>query len=186
MINFGASSIKQDIKSEESVQKPAANWLMAPVIALYLACLYACYSVVIELIPIAGIAWQASQMEEETRNIEGELVRDQQRLNDYEKTKVYLSEKKEWARESIGAGDLIRKVFKAIPEDVKMRGLNYQYMRVAQKVSFVVQIKGNPDFAPIQSSMRNISPTLTMINSGPNPTPKGLDLEVEYQVKFPK
>ena len=187
MITLGATSIRQDIKSEESVHKPAATWLLVPVAAFYLAVIFAFFRIVAELGPMVSLAIKSTAVSEETSNVEQELKKMEAKIKDHEAMRSYVEKKEAWANNSLGSGALLHKIFSAVPSNVKLRGMTYEYSNLpgqnTPSVKMRFQFRGATETGRISSAIRQIDEKLTMINSRQVVTDQGMELEVEYRIQ---
>jgi hypothetical protein len=187
VISLGVASSRQDLKAEQAQRKPAATWLIIPVIAFYLAIVFAVGRVIIEFVPMIGLAVKSRALSEETNRMEQSLKESESRLKAHDQLKQYVQKKDVWVQETLGAGFLMHQVFSAIPSNVKLRGLAYEYSIPAGQntpsVRLRLQFRGATETGRVSSVLRQLDERLTMINSRQVVTDQGMELEVEYRVQ---
>lgn len=188
-MNLGTTTNRQDIKTDEPVRQPAPRWLLLPVIGLYIVILVAIGLVLYEMRPPAAmLVFKASELQRETGEYESKNRKLKNQLDQHEKTKKYVKHKEMWAKHSIGAGDLFQKIVAALPEDVKLRGLDYDCQTPGTEEGVVVigvkvQVRGTYEAARISAALERVDTRLAVSSSNQALTEQGMDVEMEYQVK---
>jgi hypothetical protein len=186
MINLGELTTRQDIKTDELVHKPAPNVMLIFVLAFYIVILFFAGRAIWEVVPVASIAVDSKNIEAKASKAELEGASLEAKIKSHEKSKAYVQKKEEWAATSLGAGDILEKVFKALPEDVKLRGLDYAYQPpIGQNpgiVKVLIKIRGTYEAGRVLNAVRQVDSRLGVVNNKQNVTEQGTELEVEYQV----
>ncbi|MFZ5806875.1 MAG: hypothetical protein ACOY3I_06695 [Verrucomicrobiota bacterium] len=186
MINLGELTTRQDIKTDELVHKPAPNVMLIFVLAFYIVILFFAGRAIWEIVPVASIAVDAKNIEIKASQAEAEGANLEAKIKHHEMLKTYVQKKEIWANTSLGAGDILEKIFRVLPEDVKLRGLDYTYQPpVGQNpgiVKIAIKIRGTYEAGRVLSVVRQVDSRLGVVNNKQNVTEQGTELELEYQV----
>lgn len=186
MIRLGVPTTRQDIKTDEPVSKPASKALLLPIIAFYLIVAAFLFLIGREIVPVAHIALNAKEIKAEADKFEREANELKAKIKKYENEKEYVNRKEKWAQTSMAAGQVMVEIFSALPQDVKLRGMNYEYRPGTQSGGSIVlqlQVRGTYEAGKLMAAIEQIDPRLVVSGKKPNLTEQGTDVQVEYQLK---
>ncbi|MFH1066537.1 MAG: hypothetical protein V1746_01345 [bacterium] len=188
MIKLGVITSRQDIKTDEPLRKPAAKLLLLPVIAFYLVVGFFSVMIARELIPVSEIAYNRKNIEAETNQAEGHTAVMSAEITENDKIKAYVEKKEAWVKQAFEGGEIMRKIFAALPQDVKLREFSYQYEPPSKllkngQIRIEIFVRGTYEAGRISNAIREIDSRLVVQNSSQDITEQGIELKVEYQIK---
>lgn len=186
MISIGTLTVRQDIKTADAARRPAARWLLLPIIGFYLTVLFISVWMGVEVVPVVRLNLDTRHLPEKTAILESETRADEEKWRAFEEIQIYIAQKENWAKNSIGSGAVLARLFASVPKEIKLRSFAYEYRPGKDPVPGFVRcqmlVQGNIDISQLASAIRNVDENLVMVNSRRNVTQEGTQLDVEYQL----
>lgn len=186
MIPIGVLTVKQDIKTDETVKRLAGKWLLVPVLGFYLINGGIVVWLLLTTIPLLGESIHARNLEKESEVLKVEVQDLDAKWKEYETAKAYVAKKQIWAKESPGAAYLMSKILTAVPKETKIRGFVYEYRPPKTPAQALIhcqlRFNGNLEVGQVTAALRKIDERLVMLNSRQTLHEDGMILDVDYQV----
>lgn len=187
MISIGTLTTKQDVKTAEAHRRPAARWLLFPAIGIYLVILILLIWLGVKSVPVIRLSLDTRHLEGKTAILEAETRVDDEKWKAFEETQKYIAQKENWAKNAIGSGAILARLFASVPKEVKLRSLVYEYKPGKDPVPGFVRcqmlVQGNVDISELTTAIRNVDERLVMVNSRRSVTQEGIQLDVEYKLQ---